>query len=183
MGTNQSEKTSQISLFADQKAYAKWISAQDSGMGTPSVSNAGDEKKGADGNIQWELKEDGILILSGTGSISDYSFQYENGRFKTSAPWGTDVSTVVILSGIKCVGESCFCGCGKLIAITIPESVISIGNYAFCDCPALSDVLYLGNREQWDSIQIGRGNDSLTGAAIRFSTTANQSSAYINKNV
>ena len=34
----------------------------------------------------------------------------------------------------------------------IPDSVISIGNEAFCYCEQLKEIIYKGTREQWNKI-------------------------------
>ena len=50
----------------------------------------------------------------------------------------------------------------------IPDSVTRIGETAFWDCNALSDVYYEGTEEQWKAISIGGSNDSLTFATIHY---------------
>ena len=39
--------------------------------------------------------------------------------------------------GVTAIGPNAFSGCGSLAAITLPDSVASIGNYAFYRCPAV----------------------------------------------
>lgn len=52
------------------------------------------------------------------------------------------------------------------------ESVkVSGRNYAFTNCPKLTDVYYSGAEAQWKAIEIGKYNDSLTNATIHYNST------------
>ena len=75
-------------------------------------------------NLTWKI-EDGVLIISGTGAMTDYSWCKD-----PSAPWGVQFKSVVIESGVTSIGDSAFYG-SSLTSITIPDSVTSIGDYAF----------------------------------------------------
>ena len=45
-------------------------------------------------NLTWTL-EDGVLTISGTGEMEDYFYyDYDNGSYKTSAPWGKYYSSI-----------------------------------------------------------------------------------------
>ena len=75
-------------------------------------------------NLTWKI-EDGVLTISGTGAMTDYSWCKD-----PSAPWGVQFKSVVIESGVTSIGDSAFYG-SSLTSITIPDSVTSIGDYAF----------------------------------------------------
>ena len=64
----------------------------------------------------------------------------------------------------KIISDSAFKGCKNLISIIIPDSVTSIGAYAFYNCSGLKTVYYKGTAEQWDKISINDGNGCLTNA-------------------
>lgn len=55
-------------------------------------------------------------------------------------------------------------------SVTIPDSVTSIGNYAFGGCPSLTDVYYSGTKENWNAITISNGNEPLTNATIHYNS-------------
>jgi hypothetical protein len=52
--------------------------------------------------------------------------------------------------------------------VVIPDSVTSIGNYAFGYCNSLNDVYFNGTDEEWKKITIDSGNDSLLNANIHY---------------
>ena len=53
------------------------------------------------------------------------------------------------------IGNFAFYCCESLIDITIPDSVVSIGKYAFGYCSGLNDINYTGTKEQWNKIELG----------------------------
>lgn len=87
--------------------------------------------RGTDSNgIQWVLYKTGLLNISGNGVMTDYS--------KTSEiPWYSSrlqITEVIIDANITHIAERAFYGCLYLTKITIPNSVSSIGVYAFKNC-------------------------------------------------
>lgn len=62
--------------------------------------------------------------------------------------------TAIALPGsITSIGDSAFTGCGSLKSVTIPVSVASLGRGVFNECTALTEISYLGTREQWNAIR------------------------------
>ena len=87
-------------------------------------------------NVTWELTGDGTLIISGTGRISNYS--YDN-----NAPWYSCrayIKRVVIQQGVRAIGDQAFYYCENLTSVAIPDSVTSIGGSAFSGCSGLTSV-------------------------------------------
>ena len=56
-----------------------------------------------------------------------------------------------------------------MASVTIPDSVTSIGDYAFSGCSSLTSVYYKGNEESWTNISIGFYNHYLTSATRYYS--------------
>ncbi|MCD7861819.1 MAG: leucine-rich repeat domain-containing protein, partial [Oscillospiraceae bacterium] len=85
-------------------------------------------------DLTWVL-ENGVLTISGTGEMKDYSIpQY--------VPWNestSSITTVIIEDGVTTIGCNAFNRC-KLTSITIPDSVTYIGDWAFCVCSSLTSV-------------------------------------------
>ena len=81
-------------------------------------------------NATYTLDTDGVLRISGTGDMYDYSSS-------TTIPWYSNrsyVKTVIIENGITSIGEDAFSFCANLTSVTIPDSVTIIGVYAFSNC-------------------------------------------------
>ena len=96
---------------------------------------------GADGdNLRWALDADGLLTVYGSGDMRE-------GDSWTGGPWfdwRDSVKTVEIQSGVTSVGAYAFYGDSypypNLTALSIPDTVTSIGNYAFQNADALTSV-------------------------------------------
>jgi len=91
---------------------------------------------GASGsNLAWELTNDGVLTISGSGKMADYGYK-ENDR----SPWypkRTNIKKLVIGNSVTSIGQGAFYECKSLTSITIPNSVTSIGGSAFGGCSNL----------------------------------------------
>ena len=96
-------------------------------------------------NLFWSLDTDtGVLTVSGTGGMADYSGYKYNGVYLDSpAPWMEHqpyIKTVIIEDGITRIGQNAFNGCAALTGITIPKSVTVIGGRAFKGCTSLTEI-------------------------------------------
>src|SRR5574344_2019579 len=84
--------------------------------------------------VSWVLV-DHTLTISGTGAMADFT--------SGAAPWNaylSNITSVVIKSGVTSIGASAFAWCSALTSVSIPGSVTSIGNQAFYDCSDLTSV-------------------------------------------
>ena len=90
---------------------------------------------GKDGdNLTWTLDDDGLLTVSGVGDMADYSWE-------NPAPWPReDVCELVLEDGVASVGDRAFYDCVCLKSVRLPDSLVSIGAFAFsgCDLSAVS---------------------------------------------
>ena len=88
-------------------------------------------------NLTWTLDtESGILTISGTGAMTNYTYS-------SNAPWysyRTSIKTVIIEDGVTSIGSYAFYNCTGLTSIEIPNSVTSIGEYAFSGCKSLTSI-------------------------------------------
>ena len=67
---------------------------------------------------------------------------------------GELVDQLVIPETVTSVGQYAFAGCGSITSVTIPTSVIEIGDGAFAACNGIS-VYYEGDIAQWCGISFG----------------------------
>lgn len=101
-------------------------------------------------NVTYVLDADGVLTISGTGAMKNFS---------DYGPWYSardSIKTVIISNGVTSIGRCAFKGCREMTSVTIPGGVTSIGDYAFNKCSSLTSVTLPGSL---DSI----GYDAMSG--------------------
>ena len=84
-------------------------------------------------NVTWTLDSEGLLVISGTGEMTDYTWRDE-------APWGSkkeNILSVIIENGVASIGAYAFYECANIESVEIPDSVTSIGRDAFYHCESL----------------------------------------------
>src|SRR5574344_1256742 len=82
--------------------------------------------------VSWVLV-DHTLTISGAGAMADYG----------TTPWDaylSNITSVVIESGVTSIGNYAFKNCSVLSSVSIPSGVTSIGASAFHWCSALTSV-------------------------------------------
>lgn len=79
-------------------------------------------------NVTWTLTEEGLLTISGTGAMTNYSSI--GGWPWSSSDTGYNVTEVVIEEGVTHIGSNAFRNC-RMKSISIPNGLKSIGIYAF----------------------------------------------------
>ena len=141
-------------------------------------------------NVTWTLTADGTLTISGTGAMTDYTYDSRSPWYScrtyikrvvmqqgvTSigdhAFWDcSGLTSVTIPDGVTSIGGDAFSGCTALTSVTIPGSVTSIDGYAFSGCDSLTDVYYAGTAADWAKISISEGNEDLLAAALHCKPT------------
>ena len=88
-------------------------------------------------NVTWTLDRDGLLTISGTGTMYDY-------RKESDVPWysyRTQIKEVKIENGVTTVGQNVFRDCANLESVTLPEEGLeTIQNVSFYNCGALTEI-------------------------------------------
>ena len=86
-------------------------------------------------NVTYSLDTStGVLTISGTGKMTDYSYYSSPFRYDTK------IRAVAIDYGVTSIGDFAFFNCTSLTSVTIPDSVTSIGYAAFKNCRSLTSV-------------------------------------------
>ena len=88
-------------------------------------------------NLIWKLEGD-TLTISGTGEMSNYSYEEEDspGYYENRK----SIKQVIIESGVTSIGDGSFLGCTNLEMVEIPDSVAKIGYDAFGYCTSLTSI-------------------------------------------
>ena len=108
--------------------------------------------------VTWSLdQESGVLTIQGQGAMDDFSTGYKQFQeFYSTAPWWPyrlQINAVVVEDGVTHIGENAFCGDNpfagesffdNLTSVTLSDSVMSIGDYAFYTCPVQTVLLGSG---------------------------------------
>ncbi len=107
-------------------------------------------------NINWFVDSEGVLIVSGTGTMEDYISA-------SAVPWaGEDIYSVVVEEGVTNVGKYAFSGL-FLDNVILPASLESIGVNAFLGT-GITEAHFAGNLKQWnDNVGVADGNTPLLG--------------------
>ncbi|CVI70517.1 Fibronectin type III domain protein [Eubacteriaceae bacterium CHKCI004] len=87
-------------------------------------------------NLTWELSEDGVLTISGTGEMDDWN---SSANFGWSS-MRNQIKKVVINDGVTNIPSYAFYLCVNLAEISIPDGITSVGNYAFGNCTILKEI-------------------------------------------
>ena len=104
-------------------------------------------------NLTWDLT-DGVLTISGTGSMYGYSNH-------SPSPWSlyqSSIKSAVLKEGVTNIGQMAFNKCTSLTSVTIGNSVTSIGNDAFLHCTSLASIIIPDN-------VTSIGNDAFSGCS------------------
>ena len=103
---------------------------------------------GAQGdNITWTYC-DGVLTISGTGEMKDWSSE-------SAVPWYAykdAIRSVVINEGVTRIGSYAFKYCNKIVNVSIPSSTTSIGIWAFDQCTGVEG-LHISDLTAWCTVQ------------------------------
>lgn len=114
---------------------------------------------GTSGDCTWTLGDSGELVISGSGRMYNYSL-------RSPAPWGTDVTSVVIESGVTQIGSYAFYDCVDLTSIVVSDTVMNITTNAFYGCVSLASISVDPDNPTFDSRDncnaiINSGNNTL----------------------
>ena len=94
-------------------------------------------------NVYWALS-DGVLSISGNGDMYDFTVTAA-ATWEGTAPWfdnRAEISEVIVYDGVTSIGNEAFRGFLKLERVSIPDSLIRIGNSAFKACSINNNSIY-----------------------------------------
>ncbi len=123
-------------------------------------------------NLTWTL-ENGVLTISGTGPMKDYS----GGHI---SPWydkRESITSIVIEEGVTTIGNYAFHQCAAFITLTLPESITYIGEAAFRYCHGLL-LVKLGSKVTEIAREAFSGCENLGGIHLPEGLTTLGNSAF-----
>ena len=89
-------------------------------------------------NVTWVLDTEGVLTISGTGTMSAIQLDSATGQpLQPWKNWQNDIRSVVVESGVSGIVNYAFSHCGDLEKVVIPDTVTVLAGGAFQSCPAL----------------------------------------------
>lgn len=94
----------------------------------------------ADGYIIVELEDSKQVVRVAGSSVEGGEFIVENGLLTAYKGEGGDVR---IPEGVTAIADELFSGRSDITSINLPQSLISIGDYAFAHCDNLSGTVYI----------------------------------------
>ena len=128
---------------------------------------AADENGNCGENLNWNLSNQGVLTISGTGAMFNYSsFSFPTWQ-QQSFPSVTDI---IINEGVTSIGDSAFERYSGIIAsIRLPSTLTYIGTNAFPYPSETCSIEYNGTGSDWDSkVTKKDGNSALAVDKIHF---------------
>ena len=94
-------------------------------------------------DLTWTLNGSGVMTISGTGNMYDFSYHYE-----PMIPWADhieEIQSVVVEEGATSIGNFAFSNAANLTSVTLPGTLTLIGESAFRNCGQLADVVWSEN--------------------------------------
>ena len=135
---------------------------------------------GEDG-LSWQLTGDGTLTISGSGQMYPYDPVHEAYCGYDQRPWHSCralIHTAVVEEGVTNVGEYAFYDCPNLTQIILADSVTRIGYMAFGDCTGLTNVTIGENVADAGSCSYGSAAGVFHGCTNLQSITVEEENEY-----
>ena len=151
-----------ITLNSNLTLYAKWgLTAEDALKKIQSITESGVHTVSIVGNVAdciaktdrdtlsqmqealWALQQSYpdariILDLSGTDDLTAVPADAFNGRSKFNCE---NLSGIILPQSVKSIGSYAFNMCINLVDVVLPKTLDSVGNYAFLCCYSLTEIV------------------------------------------
>ena len=162
-----------ITLNSNLTLYAKWgLTAEDALKKIQSITESGAHTVSIVGNVAdciaktdrdtlsqmqealWALQQSYpdariILDLSGTDDLTAVPADAFNGRSKFNCE---NLSGIILPQSVKSIGSYAFNTCKNLVDVVLPKTLDSIGYYAFFICDNLSEIVIPEGIQELDNI-------------------------------
>ena len=116
----------------DITLYAVWGS---------SLKQLDAEKGGIIGDgFTWSINTDGVLTITGNGSMPDKPDHYHDGVEWWSG-YEDYITSLIIEEGVTSVSNLAFYGCKLIKDVSLPSTLLKIGESAFSSCQSLKSIV------------------------------------------
>lgn len=89
-----------------------------------------------EGSISWSLSDTGVLTITGTGSMTDYTTSNYPEWYSSAS----EITSVVVGEGITDLGNLSFYKLSNLTTVSLPDSLQTMGRNTFANCTSLTTV-------------------------------------------
>ena len=110
-----------------------------------------------------------IEFENGVNSSNEYAQQNAHGDDHKLYINGAEVTALTIPNTVTSIGRYAFINCSKITSVSIPASVTSIGEFAFYGCSGLTKTTY-ASLESLCSIEFGSGSANPIGCGSYYGT-------------
>ncbi len=118
-------------------------------------------------NIPSSVTLIGMRAFSGCTQLEQVNIPSSVKFICDKAFYGCKSIEYIAARGVKDIGKEAFRGCTALKKIEL-SNLSSIGGSAFIDCKKMKDITFIGNREDFESICVERGNKPFLAAYVRY---------------
>ena len=173
-GGSEEEETLAPGLYAEDGTMAyTWQQLLDEGYfyndkGTLycCIDNCGkdsyDEENGIYKEAPYECKWDGSELPENSKLVIDDSITKIGNGCSVDATYYSQITSIIIPNTVTSIGEWAFNYCYDLSHVKIPNSVTSIGSCAFCGCTSLASITIPDSVTSMDGSFSGSGLTSIT---------------------
>lgn len=91
--------------------------------------------KNEDNKLNWMLDGNGVLTISGSGSMMNYD--------STEVPWAENrdkIKYLIVKEGVGGLGNRAFANCTQLTYVSLPDSLMGMGYVTFSGCTSLTQI-------------------------------------------
>lgn len=96
-----------------------------------------DSNKNPSDNATFTITSDGVMTVRGTGATANY---FSEPNSQPWQPYRDMITTLIVEPGITVISDRCFWLCRKITSVSLPDTLVELGQGAFYDCRAIESI-------------------------------------------